>query len=799
MYEQRNLLILIAVSSLSLAACGGGGGGGGAAPPPPPTNAAPTISGTPVDSTSAGRPYSFIPTATDADGDTLTFSIENQPDWATFSSSTGELSGTPFAPSIGTTENVRISVTDGTATSSLSPFSLMVTPQKLGIANFTTVGDTFPTADGYRSVGTLNLDTGERTQTFDNSDLMLSFDAEGNLVDLVGSTDLPAELSDNVAVDAGISTFVAMMSGAEINADPTFDILLPDDIDYFVYFLGAGITLSVSNPVDPSIVSVENLEVPLVEGEIHLISDPTDPMLYRYGELNGTGYGRGESFNRLLRYEPEQTFERIQPFSGDEVDRGQFSFGLRGGIELARVQGYRIIRNPRFEDIDWDDVLNSVVEHRTGVNGIADFGVSVLNVGLFDFADASLSALFVNEPAESKSIWSFTIDIGTSQQDVWVPDWFHVLPRGDFFGNADTDDIGDFLFEIGGNFESTIPQADISGFIRLSNDGAVFEGSTAGDGEPLVMSLQFANFQTIGRVEYPESFEQTLQNGVSEALDRELARIDQALDDLEQATADYEFEVSLRGLRESLPVMMDTAIATARQIPDTIYDRARSAALARMRSTCTTVVFVTTCVDDVVNEDSIANDVATSARSTANTNTVPYIAAMQNLKVRALEDDDEALRDALRSALDEAYNRRTYSHRIRVTRTIKAGPFNTTLTMYDETYTRAVLSNGDASRIVEARNNVPRIQETSDRRIAAQDVVDSLPIRETVEQTQEDVNAGLQTLPIPSGFGYIASGLDYSAFVTIDGTDYVTELNVLSPAEALQAGADAVAELLLEE
>ncbi|MEM1175440.1 MAG: hypothetical protein AAGI27_11540, partial [Pseudomonadota bacterium] len=258
-------------------------------------------------------------------------------------------------------------------------------------------------------------------------------------------------------------------------------------------------------------------------------------------------------------------------------------------------------------------------------------------------------------------------------------------------------------------------------------------------------------------------------------------------------------EASLRGLRESLPVMMDTAIETAREIPNTIYDRARSAALTRMRTTCTTVVFVTTCVDDVVDEGSIANDIASSARSTANTNTVPYIAAMQNLKARALEDDDQALRDALRTALDEAYNRRTYSHRIRITRTINAGPFNTTLTMYDETYTRAILSSGNASSIAEARDNVPRIQETSDRRIAAQDVVDSLPIRENVEQTKEEVNAGLQTLPIPSGFGYIASGLDYSAFVTIDGTDYGTELNVLSPAEALEAGADAVAELLLED
>ncbi|MEM8984928.1 MAG: hypothetical protein AAGC71_18100, partial [Pseudomonadota bacterium] len=241
------------------------------------------------------------------------------------------------------------------------------------------------------------------------------------------------------------------------------------------------------------------------------------------------------------------------------------------------------------------------------------------------------------------------------------------------------------------------------------------------------------------------------------------------------------------------------AIATAQSIPGIVAGRARSAALDRMRTTCTTVVFATVCVDDVVNENSIADSVAASARAQATTNIAPHVAAMQTLKARALEDDDEALREALRAALAEAYDQRRYSRRIRITRLIQAGPFNTTLTMYDETYTRDILSSGDAAAVAEARDNAPQIQVTSDRRIAAQDVVDSLPIRENVEQTKADVDDGTQTLPIPSGFGYTASGLNYTAFVTVDGQDVATELNVLSPEEALEAGADAVAELLLDD
>src|SRR6185503_17786152 len=58
-------------------------------------NEAPTISGTPPGSVVAGQAYSFTPSARDADNNPLTYSIVNKPTWATFSTSTGRLNGTP--------------------------------------------------------------------------------------------------------------------------------------------------------------------------------------------------------------------------------------------------------------------------------------------------------------------------------------------------------------------------------------------------------------------------------------------------------------------------------------------------------------------------------------------------------------------------------------------------------------------------------------------------------------------------------------------------------------------------------
>ncbi len=86
----------------------------------------PTISGTPATSVMAGQPYSFTPVASSPRGGLLTFSIANQPTWATFNATSGQLSGTPPATAVGNYSNITISVNDGTATASLPPFTITV-------------------------------------------------------------------------------------------------------------------------------------------------------------------------------------------------------------------------------------------------------------------------------------------------------------------------------------------------------------------------------------------------------------------------------------------------------------------------------------------------------------------------------------------------------------------------------------------------------------------------------------------------------------------------------------------------
>jgi hypothetical protein len=157
----RALIAAMAViGGVSLYGCGDGGSdevADSATPPPsavtpPPSaqtsvptsaaNRAPTIFGRPPGSITGGTSYTFLPTASDADGDPLTFAIVGRPAWAMFDSSTGRLSGTPTQNDVGTSSPVAISVSDGEATVALGAFTINVVGTATGSASLVWVPPT---------------------------------------------------------------------------------------------------------------------------------------------------------------------------------------------------------------------------------------------------------------------------------------------------------------------------------------------------------------------------------------------------------------------------------------------------------------------------------------------------------------------------------------------------------------------------------------------------------------------------------------------------------------------------------
>jgi len=115
---------LVGTAASLLLACSGGGGSGQSGDPPPVStpppasgNRAPTISIAAAAEVLVGRTLTIRPSASDPDGDALTFQVSNLPAWMSFSSQTGVLSGTPAAGDVGVF-NAVITVSDGKAQAS---------------------------------------------------------------------------------------------------------------------------------------------------------------------------------------------------------------------------------------------------------------------------------------------------------------------------------------------------------------------------------------------------------------------------------------------------------------------------------------------------------------------------------------------------------------------------------------------------------------------------------------------------------------------------------------------------------
>jgi len=100
-------------------------------------NAPPTLSGTPDETVLQNSFYDFVPVASDRDGDSLTFTIANKPDWADFDPTTGALYGTPAAADVGHYGSIQIAASDGLATAELPVFAIDVVSTALASVTLT--------------------------------------------------------------------------------------------------------------------------------------------------------------------------------------------------------------------------------------------------------------------------------------------------------------------------------------------------------------------------------------------------------------------------------------------------------------------------------------------------------------------------------------------------------------------------------------------------------------------------------------------------------------------------------------
>lgn len=628
----------------------------------------------------------------------------------------------------------------------------------------------------------------DSTFEIDESDLDMLFDEAGKLIDVSGEATLEGELTDTLTVTSRVRTEVGFRTGAQINEDPDFGIQLLEDRDYLVFYLGGDANLQIENRQTPGTFEEITLSSPL-DSRAFILVDPRDPMSYRFGSTAlVASYGWGESTDGLLPFSPRLDFGELDSFTGHRLENGAMGIGFKV-FDFFEIEGTRVIKDPQFSDINWDDPFASEIEAKAGINGGLDFSFGVLGIGVFAFDLVDTSG---------------TIDLGFDRQQAafdlriqpdvsWVPDWFHFVPEteatGRLFVNGDTS----FALDLTSRYKSTIPEANLAGTMSVDNDSTTLTGTTINTGQTLEASITFENERTTGRVSFPEEFVDEIHGQVRAEVDNMMNGAEDKVAALENAKTEYEFEASLRGLRPQLPVIADSVTRLLDSLPDTVENAARSQTRNYINNTCRTVA-VRVCLRTFLSERA-QNSIVASAGTNAREEVVEAIETpkevMAELKKQALEGDDDALRGALKDALTAAYDQRNLSKEVSIEHDF-GGIFGRR-TIYTTTVQRQIMNAAQQKTILDARDYVDYIPAASQTYIQAQAIIDAIPANEVLQDVKDQVDESFDAVPSIGGVGYIAEAGTYRGFLTIGGTDYDVGFNVLDPV-ALSKG---VAELIV--
>lgn len=183
------------------------------------TNAAPAITSSAVTTSTADAAYSQVITASDADGDSLTFAATSLPSWLSFDAASATLSGTPTA-SDGGDHNVTITVSDGTDTTT-SSFTITVSvPNNAPMVTSTAVTEASQDAAYSYTLSASDADSDALTMTATTIPSWLVFDANnGGLTGTPGASDVgdhSVVLTVSDGTDSITDSFTITVAAAQI-------------------------------------------------------------------------------------------------------------------------------------------------------------------------------------------------------------------------------------------------------------------------------------------------------------------------------------------------------------------------------------------------------------------------------------------------------------------------------------------------------------------------------------------------------------------------------------------------------
>lgn len=602
-------------------------------------------------------------------------------------------------------------------------------------------GTVVETEDGYTVDGELTMATSDTSEVrFLNADLNVRFDDQGRVRSMSGKAEI-ASPHERIEIEDPVRADVGFFPGAWLNENRDLGIVLQEDTDYFVFDFQAQLKMNIATgETGEDATKPVSVKAP-VGGRALMVVDYTDPMYYTYGEQDLLGnIGTGWSLQQRIPFRPEHAVP-VQDFG--EFDGGSIRKGSVTVFKVFSVSGVVVDNEYTELHMSTEDPLDSDLRagYRQGFNGALEFDLGIKDMVGIALPIASASGGVWGEASVQDVFSGYAYAAGATADFSWWPEFIPAKPASSLETLAYVTSEQQFELGLEGTYGWEFPAGEqsMTGVFNLSNDGMFLEGRVVADEIEYALGGHVTEAATRVWIEPPQ---QLLDDIAGEVNDEVLPRIDeaeQAWNDLQEATGDYEFELSLRGLRDDLPRWVDEG-------------KARLAA---------GVNSAIASQDGKVWE----SDFRSKIRAADNV----YYDQLNQLKAAAQNATDNATtRATLERELRETAARKIFTFKY----SYKDPVFGTTL--YSTTVTRRILSDDQANRLIEAADNVYRIQETSDRKIQLQDVYDTVNDRELFEQVRDDLENEILIMRTIDelGFVFVHDEPGFGLYAVIDGNTY---------------------------
>jgi hypothetical protein len=601
-------------------------------------------------------------------------------------------------------------------------------------------GTVVDTEDGYTVAGALTMETSDSTSvTFLNADLRVRFDDQDRVTSISGTTEIPSP-HPRIRFHDPVQAEVGFFTGAYLNENRDLGIRLLDDEDYFVYHVAIAIGMDIATgETGDEATKPVTVKVP-VGGRILQIIDYDDPMYFVFGEQDLIGSaGIGWSRNGRFPFEPRRSVAGLGQFEGKSIRTGTFPI-----FKIFSITGETVDNNYTELHLTEEDPFSAELRrgYQQGWNGDFELDLSIKDMVGITIPVADGSGGIFGETSTTDGLQGHAYGTGATTRDFsWYPEFIPMKPASTLDVEAFVTHEGRFKIGLEGQYgwEFADGLEAMNGALALSDDAFAVAGSIVNGADSWGVTGRVTEDTTVVALDYPSTLTDAVAVHVN---DEVLPRIDSAQaawEDVEEATADYEFELSLRGIRTQIPAI----VANARDALD--------AAVAAELSPHKGKVYYNTL------------------KSEMNRRTAPYYASLDRLDAEARRTTDNA---ATRQAIDSALRDVAAKKIFRTTITIKV----LGVTVYNKSISRRIMSDANADKLLEAASYVPFITTTSDRKIRMEQIYDAVPDRELFEQVRDDIQDGLVVIEDMGTVGFIyphAEGARaFNVFVGIDGRLY---------------------------